>query len=316
LNQNLERSLGISFSSNAVRYTELVYGRGVTELDYVDSAEADFDFETDLAQYKSNQKALTNLSGEIQKYLNARNMNFRHISLTISTSQAFLIMLPLDLSEGKHTFNSKVYWELSNYFPDTYADYIINTYRMSRVMPSSGTGEFLIIAVHKNTMEFVKRIFKMCNIELSVVDIDHFAAEQNLRKNYADELPGRNILLLGLKKGRFDYGFISDRKYSYYTYSKYISEPEHNLSLVRKLNSLLDTHFRQTGVDHVFVYGDDLKEDTIEAVKRSCTAKVHILNPFENINSSNQFLKNDELRKTAYRFAPSCGVALRSLNGK
>jgi Tfp pilus assembly PilM family ATPase len=316
LNQNLERSLGISFSSNAIRFTELVYSRGVTELDYVDSAEADFDFETDLAQYKSNQKALTNLSGEIQKYLNARNLNFRHISLTISTSQAFLIMLPLDLSEGTHTFNSKVYWELSNYFPDTYADYIINTYRMSRVMPSSGTGEFLIIAVHKNTMEFVKRIFKMCNIELSVVDIDHFAAEQNLRKNYADEFPGKNILLLGLKKGRFDYGLISDRKYSCYTYSKYSSEPELNLSLVKKLNSLLDTNFRQKEFDHVFVYGDNLKEDTLEAVKRSCNAKVRILNPFENINSSNQFLKNDELRKTAYRFAPSCGVALRSLNGK
>jgi len=316
LNQTLERSLGISFSSNCIFYTELVHNNGITELDHVDSAEADFDFEEDLSKFKSNQKALTNISDVVQKYFDNRNLNYRHISLTISSSQAFLMMLPLDLSEGRQSFNSKIYWELSNYFPDTYGDYIINTYRMSSVMPAGDTAQFLVIAVLKNTMEFVKRIFKMCNVELSIVDIDHFAAEQNLRRNYTELLTDKNVLLIGLKKGRVDYGFIADKKYSHYAYSKYISESENNLTLVRKLNYLRDTLFKLSGIDSIFLYGDDIKEDTLEAVKKSAGAKVYILNPFENINSSNEFLKNESLRKTSYRFAPSCGVALRSLNGQ
>jgi len=316
LDQPIERSLGISFSSNNILYTELVRDHSIIELDHVDSSEAYFDFEEDLSKLKSNQKALTNLSGEVQKYLNRRNLNFRYISLTISTSQAFLMMLPMDLSEGRQSFNSKVYWELSNYFPDTYNDYIINTYRMNSFMPASATKQFLIIAVLKNTMEFVKRIFKLCNVELSIVDIDHFAAEQNLRQNYPDQLDDKNVILMGLKKGRADYGFISDKKYSYYTYSKYASEPEYNLSLVKKLSALLESKFRQNGVDSIFVYGDDIKADTLEAVKKITRTKVNVVNPFENINSSREFLKDEDLRKTAYRYAPSCGVALRSLTGK
>jgi Tfp pilus assembly PilM family ATPase len=293
-----------------------VHNNGITELDHVDSAEADFDFEEDLSKFKSNQKALTNISDVVQKYFDNRNLNYRYISLTISSSQAFLMMLPLDLSEGRQSFNSKIYWELSNYFPDTYGDYIINTYRMGSLMPAGDTAQFLVIAVLKNTMEFVKRIFKMCNVELSIVDIDHFAAEQNLRKNYTELLAGKNVLLIGLKKGRVDYGFIADKKYSHYAYSKYTSESENNLSLIRKFNYLRDTLFKLSGIDSVFLYGDDIKEDTIEAVKKNAGAKVHIVNPFENINSSNEFLKNESLRKTSYRFAPSCGVALRSLNGQ
>jgi Tfp pilus assembly PilM family ATPase len=288
---------------------------GITELEHVSAAEADFDFEAGLSKFKSDQKALTNISGEIQKYFDSRNLNYRFISLTISSSQAFLMTVPLDLSEGKLAFNSKIYWELSNYFPDTYSEYIINTYRMNAFKPSASVYDFLVIAVLKNTMEFVRRIFKLCNVELSIVDIDHFAAEQNLRMNYPSYLAGKNVLLIGLKNGRVDYGCIADRKYSYYSYSKYSSEPESNLSLVRKLNLLLDTRFKQAGIDSIFLYGDDIREDTIEAVKKSTRVKVNILNPFENINSSNEFLKNEDLRKTAYRFAPSCGVALRSFNG-
>jgi hypothetical protein len=313
LAKELYRTLGVSFSSDKIFYTELVMDAGVPVVDYVDSAEIDFDFDEDLSNYKSNQKTITNVSGDLQKYLDKRNIRYKSVSLAIGTSQSFILTLPIDLSEGKHSINSKIYWELSNYFPDNYNDFVVNTYRLSSFMPSGSTGEYLIIAVKKNTLEFVKRVFKLCNVDLTLIDIDHFAAEHSLRKCYPDEIESGNLLLIGLKKGRIDYGVISNRKYAFYTYSRYYSEPEFNLSLVRKVNSLLGEKLSKLNIHDIILYGDTLHEDTLDALKKIPGIKPVMMNPFEGVNSSSLFLKNEDLRKTAYLYSASCGAALRSL---
>jgi Tfp pilus assembly PilM family ATPase len=228
-----------------------------------------------------------------------------------------MLIIPLDFSEGKKALSSKIYWELSNYFPDTYNDYIVNTYRLNSVMPCSNTDEFLLIAVLKNTIEFVKRIFRLCNQNLSIVDIDHFAAEHILRKSQSKNYDGKNFVLLGLKKGRFDFGLIEHKKYKFYSYAKYASGPEYNLSLIRKLNTILNSSYIHFPVDKLILYGDEIRDDTIEALKKNNGQySIEILNPFENIISSAEFLKNEDLRKSVYKYSAGCGVALRSIHLK
>jgi Tfp pilus assembly PilM family ATPase len=151
MDKELDRSLGISFSSDKIYFTELVSDAGIPVLDFIDSAGTNFNFEEDLSQYKSNQKVLTNISGDIQNYLSKRNLNYKSVSAAIGTSQAFILTVPVDKSDGRNSINSKIYWELSNYFPDNYNDFIVNTYRLSAFMPSGDTDEFLIIAVLKRT---------------------------------------------------------------------------------------------------------------------------------------------------------------------
>jgi hypothetical protein len=118
-----------------------------------------------------------------------------------------------------------------------------------------------------------------------------------------------------LKSARIDFGVISDKKYSFYTYSRYNTDIELNLSLVRKLNSLLGERLSKLNIHDVILYGDDIKPDTIDALKKIPGVKPVVMNPFENINSSALFLKDEALRKKSYLYAPSCGVAYRGLNG-
>ena len=309
----MNKSLGISFSGDNIFFTELVSESGAIRLEHVEEVKTEFNFEDELHKHKSNTKDLTNISGEIQNYLTKRNIKGTEVSVTIGASQAFLITLPIDYSEGKQSINSKIYWELSNYFPDTYNDFVINTYRLNTVLPCKYSDEFLIIAVPKNSLEFVRRIFKICNVTLKVVDIDHFAAENSFRLNYSEQSGGKNILLIGLKKGSVDYGYITDKKYKFYSSSRYYSEPEFNLSIVRKVGSLLNGINFKNGVDTIFLYGDDVRDDTVEALKKLNKADVQIINPFQSITASDIFLKDENLRKKSYKFAPSCGVALRSL---
>lgn len=309
----MSTSLGIGFSGSRIYFTELVGNKSSPKVNHIHSIKMDFDFEDDLGKHKSSQKDLTNISAEIKTYIGTRNLKIEKAALTISASQSFMITLPIDYSEGEQSINSKIYWELSNYFPDNYNDYVINTYRLNNVLPSRNSDDYLIIAVQKNTLEFVKRIFKLCSLELTVVDIDHFSAENSLRTNFADKLSGKNVFLAGLKNGRVDYGYIKDKKYKYYTHSRYYSETEFNLALTRKLTSIISAEPVMNRVDAIYLYGDEIKEDTLEALRRLDKGPVEIINPFENISATDLFLKNDNLRKTAYRYAASCGAALRNL---
>ena len=183
-------------------------------------------------------------------------------------------------------------------------------------MPCSESDEFLVIAVPKNTLEFIKRIFKLCNIKLSLVDIDHFSAENALRRNYPELLENKKVLLTGLKNGRFDFGYIVNKKYKYYTYTKYSSGPEYNLALNRKIRSFLASDAGKEGIDIILLYGEEMLEDTLESLQKHNEAKIMLLNPFENIHASNEYLQNTSLRKTDYSFAASCGAALRNITVK
>jgi Tfp pilus assembly PilM family ATPase len=311
----MNTTLGIGFSSNNIYFTEIINESGTPKLTHVEAVKIDFDFEDEFQRHKSSQKDLTIISGEIQNYLAKRNLNIQSVSLSIGTSQAFLITLPIDYSDGKQSINSKIYWELSNFFPENYNEFVVNTYRMNNVLPCKNSDDYLIIAVHKHSLEFIKRIFKICNLNIKVVDIDHFSAEHSIRKNYEQKMEGKKVLLVGLKKGRVDYGYIANKKYKFYAYSKYNTEIEFNLSLTRKLTSLFSKEPVSGGVDTIFLYGDDIREDTIDALRKLDKAPVEIINPFENIKATDMFLKNEDLRKISYKYAPSCGVALRSISG-
>lgn len=311
---NQKTTLGIGFSSNNIYFTEIINDTGVPKLEHVEAVKVEFDFEDDFSRHKSSQKDLTTISGEIQNYLTRRNTGVDKVSVSIGTSQAFLVSVPIDYSEGRQSLNSKIYWELSNFFPDNYNEFVINTYRLNNVLPCRNSDDYLIIAVHKHTVEFIKRIFKICNLNISVIDIDHFAAEHSIRKNYETRMEGKNVLLIGLKRGRIDYGFLQNKKYKYYAYSKYSSDVEFNLSLQRRLGSLFSKEPVSQGVSAIFLYGDDIREDTVDALRKLNKAPVEIINPFENIKATDMFLKNDELRKISYKYAASCGVALRTFS--
>jgi Tfp pilus assembly PilM family ATPase len=308
------KSLGISFSSDKIHFTELLREGSNVKLNFFDTISLDIDFEEELWKYKSNQKILTNVSNEIQKVLNKRGTNFSNISLTISSSQAFMLILPVDLTDSKSTLNTKIYWELSNYFPDNYKDFVVNTYRLNSFMPVSNCDEVLIIAVLNNTLEFVKRVSKLCNVKLNLIDIDHFSAEFALRKNYLNQVSNSNILLVGLKNGRFDFGYIVKGKYKHFSYSKYYSEPEYNLTMVKKLKSFMQSSVAANGVDTIFLYGDEIKESLINSIKKlELFNKIEIINPFSSISASNEYLQDDELRKSHFIYTSSCGVALRNI---
>jgi len=305
-------NLGIAFSGNNIFFSELASENESVKLNNIECIPVDFNFEDSYFRHKSSQKDLTNIANEIQNYITKRGLVIFDAALTIGTSQAFILTLPIDYSGGKKSMNSKIYWELSNYFPDNYNEYVVNTYRLNRTMPCKESDEFLVIAVHKNTLEFIKRIFRICSLNLKIIDIDHFSAEYSLRKSYHSQLENKKVLIIGLKKGRIDYGIIENRKYKMYEYSGYNTETEFNLSIIRKLNTLFEMNLKSQGIDTIYLYGDNIEGSTVEAIRKMNKAPVEVMDPLNGLNAVELLLKDESIRKYSYRFAASCGAALRS----
>ena len=125
----MNTSLGIAFSGSSILFSEVIQDKGSFRLNNVDIVPVSFNFEDSYFRHKSNQKDLTNIASEIPNYISKRDVIIRDAALSIGTSQAFMLTLPFDYSEGKQSMNTKIYWELSNYFPDNYNEFVVNTYR-------------------------------------------------------------------------------------------------------------------------------------------------------------------------------------------
>jgi Tfp pilus assembly PilM family ATPase len=80
----------------------------------------------------------------------------------------------------------------------------------------------------------------------------------------------------------------------------------------KKLNAIFETLPGNRGIEHIFLYGDEIKSDTVEAIKKLEKAPVEIMNPFYGINAAELLLNDEKLRKNAHKYSSACGAALRS----
>ena len=67
------------------------------------------------------------------------------------------------------------------------------------------------------------------------------------------------------------------------------------------------------GVDAIYIYGQDIQENTLDAIRKLGIAPVEIIDPTNGLDSAELLLKNENLRKTAYKYCSSTGAALRCL---
>lgn len=229
-----------------------------------DSKNVIFKNETDLgfsinddSYFKKNKDEAVNIFSDklnSLSYPEAANSE-NSVNVLIDTSLTFLNVLPVDFSEDKKSIYAHILWELSNYFPDTYKDYIINYYRLHNNYLSENIDEILLIAVDKNKIEAIKNLCNGNGIRIRNIDIDQLAAEKCLKENYATEFENRNILLIGCKNNRLDYSFFLNGKLKYYDFQ--ITSKTNISSFLLKQTEFFNLMPGNAGIEKVFLYGGD-----------------------------------------------------------
>jgi len=291
--------ISIEFSENFLRVLKINDSR---EIIFKDEIGLGFNI-NDILNFKKSRNEITSLFSEkINETKIFENSEDYSVCVLMETSQIFLNVFPVDFHEDKNNINSHILWELSNYYPETYKDFIIKYYRLNNNYLNEYIDEVLLIAIDKNKFDIMQSLCNGNGIKIKNIDIDQFASEKCIKEIYSEEFKSKNILLIGNKNNRLDFSLIANEKIKYYDFSNTNKHNQKSVAL-QQINYFQNI-FIEINFDRIFLYGD---ESTIELMnfinEEKNNYNVKLLNPVnEGDNSVNNSI-----------YAPLYGLALKNL---
>lgn len=293
-------SLNIEFSEDKFRILKL---NSLKEIVLKEEIELGFNI-NDIKYIKKNKKEAVNIISEkfSEIQINTDN-NIQNACILLNTSQVFLNVFPVDFNEEKNSVDSHILWELSNYFPDSYKDYIVKYYKLNNKFLNENTDEVLLIAVDKNRIDVMKTLCNGSGLKIVNIDIDQFAVEKCLKENYAGNFSDSNNLIIGCKESRFDFSLISEGRLKYYDFQ--ISGKEKFKSLIEKQIIILSSMFEDFKIENVFIYGTE----------KTLQIKNFFEEEFKNFSVSMIYpLKSKGDQDEESKYAPLYGLALKNFS--
>lgn len=250
-----------------------------------------------------SQEKVEEISSVISSSINISE-KFTRLSFCLDTGFAFLNVMPIDASLSEQELNEHLLWEISQYFPgEMVNDFIVRGYRFGNAPEQ----RVLAVAVKKEMISFLKAIAEKLGLKVQIIDIDHFAVENCLRRRIS---PVRSryfysdFILVGLKGSRIDVSVF--RNYEFRGYFYYVASKESDVRyfLVKLINDNI-----AGGFERFIFYGERLETGLSELISDMLGNKFSLLNPFD----PNLFLDVRAEIKSAHIFAPNIGLALRML---
>ena len=139
---------------------------------------SNFDFDDTDYENRYDNRTITETAELIQDELKDNLTGISYAGALINTSQAFLNVIPIDASEDGDNLSSHLMWDLSMYFPESYKNYSANYFKIDNPNLPPEVTEILMIAITKEKLEFIRKIFALLGLKIKIFDVDHFAAEK------------------------------------------------------------------------------------------------------------------------------------------
>lgn len=291
-------NLNIEFSDNTLRILRLDKAKNILSKDEISLS---FSLSDETILRKNKSELIHEFEDVIYEVLKKDTDSQNDLAgltagILIGTEQTFLNVTPVDFDEDNSSVSSHIIWELSNYFPDTYKDFNVRYYRLKNNRVSENIDDTLLIAINKKKLEFIKTLCDSSEIKIKNIEIDHIVIEKCLKEKYPEDIIGKTVLVIGIKKGRVDFSLLSDGEIRYYDYANLSGSNLKYLvvSQLKLLNSLL------FNIENIFIYGDDSNNDLKNFLKEQ----------FEN---TGVFDINYERDSEDTTFAPLYGLALKNV---
>lgn len=294
-------SLGISFSGKHIRFVGVnMEGEAV----FIKEAEADLDFSEDLSYYSRNSAVINNISEVIKDTLAETGTGTEAVNFSIDTNNAFLNVIPVDFSETPENIKSRILWDLSNYFPDSYKNYRLNYIKLPGADNFDNINNVLLIAVHNNLNLLFQKIFSEAGLGIKLFDIDQLAALHSVN-SLEPGVKNKKCILIGCRKNRIDISFARNNNLAAYTYLLY-KDVDFESSLRKEL---IDMSLGAGAAD-IYVYGEEIAGFASGIAKNAVNdSEVSYIDLYARAAEG----LNPDYKKTSYKFAPAYGLALKGL---
>jgi Tfp pilus assembly PilM family ATPase len=282
------------------------------EIVFFENLVPDFDINEKIILDRYTDTMIYSYSDLINQALKGKKFDNHRVGLLMNSSIAFINLVPIDYSEPQDTIRSNILWDLSNYFPQNYKEFVINYYKIKRTNVTPNIKDSLLIAIHKVKMEFIKSIFEFCNLNIHITDIDHLSSEKCIRRVYSSDFKNYKNLLIGFKKNRIDLSIIDGNSIYYFDY---VNTDNLNFQdrFLRTLGILYEKNLDLV-FEKIFLYGDGNLENIRKLIATVFPEKITIIsNPFSLFNYSYPENISDNFEKQGHKYTSLLGLALKSL---
>ncbi len=284
--------VGCNITENKLQIVEVVKNSKGYFLENVD--EEGFSEELD---FKSCD---TNFSTTIQNAI--ENLWIRHplkstrISLVLPIDKFRIFNFPLEKSLSDDRLKEQIEWEFSILFPTlSIEDYIIRPKIVFKSFYSHQ--EILVVAADKKIIEPLHNVLSENNLTLQFVDCSHFASDLFVNKqNSVSIFVSNNSLSCSVYSNG---GMIGFRKFN-------SSDKD---TLVDYLGNIMSHH--ESDLNKFYIASDSDIDETKAELERSLKNNFEYLAPFQRIQPSETFVKNDFYSLKSSIFSAAAGIGFR-----
>lgn len=303
------RALIIAFLGKKITIAEISEKK---EILFLENIFADIDLNENIILDRYTDTMIYSFSDLINNALKGKTFDDHRVGLLVNTSFAFMNLIPIDYTESPDTIRSHIIWDLSNYFPNNYKEFIINYYKIKKTNITPDIKDTLLIALHKVKMEFIKSIFEFCSLKIHITDLDHLSAEKCIRKVYSSDFKNHKNLIIGIKRNRIDLSIIDNSNIYYFDY---VNTDSVNFQdrFLKSIGNLYDKNL-DLFFDKIFLYGEANLENIRKLVSNVFSEKsIIISNPLSIFNYSKISETSDNIENEGYKNTSLLGLALKCL---
>lgn len=316
--QHEEGFVGISMTHDHLRMTEGVKGNGefwITNLAQ-GRLRQPFDF-----QVFSDKNHIPRFAEDIRRLYQSAQFSGKHAVFSLDSRMVLVKKLPIDPDLTEDELREHVTWETKQFLLSPISEYNV-AYELLEPTQTESAPHVLIVAVRKSIISYLRQVFKNTGLDLEVVDVDIFAAQRALERNY-DSLSDDRVALVDVGENALHVVFLKNGEYFLSQDVPYPADESRTLlhSDADRLAKMISRELRRIILDNkvgkgieeldgIFLYGEGVDEEVVEALQSSHDVRIERVNPFKKVRlKSGKATAERHLRPETFTVA--VGAALR-----
>ena len=309
----IEGTIGISIRDTTLRMTETSSSNGEYQVVRLSQGRVRTPFQ--LSSVK-NSELVRKFAEDINRLYETADFETKRAVFTLDSNMVLIKKIPVDVNLSDQRLRNHINWEIEQCVINPIKDYVIDFEYLQSKKTNADFAEVIVVIVRRSVVNFIKEIFNITELKLSAIDVDVFAAQRIFCRNGGTQ-NNKYIALIDVRKGNFQFSII---KNSEFVLIQDIDDPrEETVSydseyiakiLSKELKKIMLDSRSEYDIDTIYIYGDDITDGIVDALKNKYDTKIYRANPFRNIKTIDQ-LVDPVVLANPETFVVSVGAALK-----
>lgn len=320
--ENNKGLVGVCFSDKKVKLVEVEFSGGQYQINRIMQLDANLP-KNFFSGLDLNESSISQMSAILNQTIDKAGLKLSKTVLTLDSRMVMVKKVPVDSDLPEQEMKNQINWEAEQYVPHSADDYIID-YNQLKGADEKPFNELLLVMVRRAVVDFWLRVFKNTQLELSIVDVDLFAAIRAIKSNYEYQKNEKiGLVDIGKEKVKItlmiegDYFFSSE--FDFHSTDRSVSSPEPDVDDLSRLISkelrriILDNKLGTyvDDLDRIFLYGEKVSEDLVEGLQNAYNVRINKVNPFRKVRFLSSEVGGNFVRNSPETFVVCVGAALR-----